>query len=199
MSLLALAVGGRGLVDPDEPVLHVDDEAFLRSRAAFETTRVYGGRPFKLVEHLARLAGSAERVEIGPIDTEELTRLAALAVEAAAAPDAMLRLFDSAEPNRPAYNLLCRYLAMLDDPTAERAPATETALSFRLKLSLAAGFAPALASCARCGEAEHLRGFSGAAGGVVCSSCEAGSFALSEQAHRFMVEAIASPNTKPNP
>ena len=93
MTLLALAVGGRGLVDPDEPVLHVDDEAFLRSRAAFETTRVYGGRPFKLVEHLARLAGSAERVEIGRIDTEELTRLAALALEAAGAPDAMLRLF----------------------------------------------------------------------------------------------------------
>ena len=93
MSLLALAVGGRGLVDPDEPVLHVDDEAFLRSRAAFETTRVYGGRPFKLIEHLARLAGSAERVEIGRIDTEELTRLAALALEAAGAPDAMLRLF----------------------------------------------------------------------------------------------------------
>ena len=93
MSLLALAVGGRGLVDPDEPVLHVDDEAFLRSRAAFETTRVYGGRPFKLIEHLARLAGSAERVEIGRIDTEELARLAALAVEAAGAPDAMLRLF----------------------------------------------------------------------------------------------------------
>ena len=93
MSLLALAVGGRGLVDPDEPVLHVDDEAFLRSRAAFETTRVYSGRPFKLVEHLARLAGSAERVEIGRIDTEELTRLATLALEAAAAPDAMLRLF----------------------------------------------------------------------------------------------------------
>ena len=93
MTLLALAVGGRGLVDPDEPILHVDDEAFLRSRAAFETTRVYGGRPFKLEEHLARLAGSAARVEIGRIDTEELTRLAGLALEAAAAPDAMLRLF----------------------------------------------------------------------------------------------------------
>ena len=93
MTLIALAVGGRGLVDPDEPILHVDDEAFLRSRAAFETTRVYGGRPFKLDEHLARLAGSAARVEIGRIDTDELRRLAALAVEAAAAPDAMLRLF----------------------------------------------------------------------------------------------------------
>ena len=93
MSLLALAVGGRGLVDPDEPILHVDDEAFLRSRAAFETTRVYGGRPFKLEEHLARLAGSAARVEIGRIDTEELARLATLALEASGAPDAMLRLF----------------------------------------------------------------------------------------------------------
>jgi 4-amino-4-deoxychorismate lyase len=93
MSLLALAVGGRGLVDPDEPILYVDDEAFLRSRAAFETTRVYGGHPFKLDEHLARLAGSAARVEIGRIDTEELARLAALALEASGAPDAMLRLF----------------------------------------------------------------------------------------------------------
>ena len=93
MTLLALAVGGRGLVDPDEPILHVDDEAFLRSRAAFETTRVYGGRPFKLEEHLARLAGSAARVEIGRIDTEELARLATLALEASGAPDAMLRLF----------------------------------------------------------------------------------------------------------
>ena len=34
--------------------------------------------------------------------------------------DAVLRLLDSAEPNPPAYNLLCRYLALLDDPTAER-------------------------------------------------------------------------------
>jgi 4-amino-4-deoxychorismate lyase len=93
MNLLALAVGGRGLVDPDEPVLYVDDEAFLRSRAAFETTRVYGGRPFKLDEHLARLAGSAARVEIGRVDEAELEQLARLALEAAAAPDAVLRLF----------------------------------------------------------------------------------------------------------
>ena len=93
MTLLALAVGGRGLVDPDEPVLHVDDEAFLRSRAAFETTRVYEGKPFKLDDHLARLAGSAARVEIGPIDTAELGRLAALALEAASAPESVLRLY----------------------------------------------------------------------------------------------------------
>jgi DNA repair protein RecO (recombination protein O) len=107
--------------------------------------------------------------------------------------DAVLRLLDSAEPNPPAYNLLCRYLSLLDDPAAERAAGIETALSFRLKLALVAGFAPELASCAHCGEAEHLAGFSGAAGGIVCASCEAGSFPLSEEAHSFMVGAIGSP------
>jgi len=108
--------------------------------------------------------------------------------------DAVLRLLDSAESNPPAYNLLCRYLALLDDPAlAATAAGLPAALSFRLKLALVAGFSPELASCARCGEAEHLAGFSGAAGGVVCTSCEAGAFPLSEGAHRFMVEAIARP------
>ncbi|HEX8751972.1 MAG TPA: DNA repair protein RecO [Solirubrobacterales bacterium] len=107
--------------------------------------------------------------------------------------DAVLRLLDSAEPNLPAYNLLCRYLGLLDDPAEARAASLEVALSFRLKLALVAGFVPELASCARCGEAEHLTGFSGAAGGVVCAGCEAGSFALSEEAHAFMVEALAKP------
>lgn len=107
--------------------------------------------------------------------------------------DAVLRLLDSTEPNLPAYNLLCRYLSLLDDPAAARAAELPVALSFRLKLALAAGFSPELACCARCGEAEHLVGFSGAAGGVVCAGCEAGSFPLFEEAHRFMVAAIASP------
>ena len=38
---LALAVLGRGVVDPEQPWLHADDEAVLRGRAAFETMRVY--------------------------------------------------------------------------------------------------------------------------------------------------------------
>lgn len=107
--------------------------------------------------------------------------------------DAVLRLLDAAEPNPPAYNLLCRYLSLLDDSTEPRAAGLEVALSFRLKLALVAGFAPELASCARCGEAEHLVGFSGAAGGVVCAGCEASSFQLDEEAHTFMVEALAKP------
>ncbi len=107
--------------------------------------------------------------------------------------DAMLRLLDSAEPNLPGYNLLCRYLSLLDDPGRPRGAELEVALSFRLKLALVAGFAPELASCARCGEADHIAGFSGAAGGVVCAGCEAGSFELCEEAHRFMVAALAQP------
>ena len=107
--------------------------------------------------------------------------------------DAVLRLLDSAEPNPPAYNLLCRYLSLLDDASVPGAASLPVALSFRLKLALAAGFSPELASCTRCGEGDHLVGFSGAAGGVVCASCEAGAFQLSEEAHRFMVAAIAAP------
>ncbi|HWB68887.1 MAG TPA: DNA repair protein RecO C-terminal domain-containing protein, partial [Solirubrobacterales bacterium] len=84
-------------------------------------------------------------------------------------------------------------LGLLDDASEPAAAELRVALSFRLKLVLAAGFAPELASCARCGEAEHLTGFSGADGGVVCASCEGGSFGLTEDAHRFMVEALASP------
>jgi DNA repair protein RecO (recombination protein O) len=112
---------------------------------------------------------------------------------AARACDAVLRLLDSAEPNLPAYNLLCRYLSLLNEPDGDRGSSLETALAFRLKLALVAGFSPELASCARCGEAEHLVGFSGAAGGVVCAGCEAGSFPLAEEAHRFMLEALAKP------
>ncbi len=131
---------------------------------------------------------------VSTVDGYPRLRASAPALNAGArACDAVLRLLDTAEPNPPAYNLLCRYLAMLDDPAEPGAARLEAALSFRLKLALAAGFAPELASCARCGEAEHLSGFSGAAGGVVCSACEAGGFALSESAHRFMVEALASP------
>ena len=131
---------------------------------------------------------------VATVDGYPRLRSSAPALNAGArACDAVLRLLDATEPNPHAYNLLCRYLAQLDDPVEGRAAGIETALAFRLKLALAAGFAPELASCARCGEAEHLSGFSGAAGGVVCSACEAGSFPLSESAHRFMVEAIARP------
>jgi 4-amino-4-deoxychorismate lyase len=93
VTLLAVAVGGRGIVDPDEPVLNADDEALLRGRAAFETTRVYAGSPFKLDEHLARLAGSAARIGLPSVDVEQCEKLARSALDAAGEPEAVLRLY----------------------------------------------------------------------------------------------------------
>ncbi|MDQ4081435.1 MAG: aminotransferase class IV [Actinomycetota bacterium] len=93
MALLAVAVGGRGVVDPNEPVLHADDEVLLRGRAAFETTRVYGGRPFKLAEHLARLAGSAARIGLPAVDVAECEALARAALAEAGVADAALRIY----------------------------------------------------------------------------------------------------------
>ena len=105
--------------------------------------------------------------------------------------DAVLRLLDSGEANPPAYNLLCHELALLD--TDPGAATRAQALAFRAKLLLAAGFAPELSSCASCGETEHLGAFSPSAGGVVCSACEAGSFALGPDAHAFLVAALGRP------
>jgi 4-amino-4-deoxychorismate lyase len=93
VTLLALAVGGRGLVDPSEPVLHADDEAFLRGRAAFETIRVYEGRPFRLDDHLERLAASAERLGLEAVDLVAFRGLVREVVDASGAVSSVLRLY----------------------------------------------------------------------------------------------------------
>jgi DNA repair protein RecO (recombination protein O) len=115
---------------------------------------------------------------------------------AARACDAVGRLFETSEPHPGVFNLLCRQLALLDQHAGvqggEGSPAWwAAALAFRLKLLLAAGLAPQLSACASCGEHDHLVGFSGAAGGVVCAACEAGSFALGADAYEFMTAALA--------
>jgi DNA repair protein RecO (recombination protein O) len=110
---------------------------------------------------------------------------------AARACEAVARVFDDGDPHAGVFNLLGNQLALLD-----RDPALATranALAFRLKLLLAAGFAPQLAGCANCGEADHLVGFSGAAGGVVCGACEASAFPLDQEAHDFLVGALGRP------
>ncbi len=110
---------------------------------------------------------------------------------AARACEAVARIFDDGDPHAGVYHLLANELALLDREPARAGRAN--ALAFRLKLLLAAGFAPQLAGCASCGEREHLVGFSGAAGGVVCGACEASAFPLDEEAHAFMVAALGRP------
>ena len=92
VTLLALAVSGRGLVDPAEPVLRADDEALLRGRAAFETLRVYGGRPFRLARISSGWPARRRRSACPPLTFRRLQELAELALGTAGAPDAVLRL-----------------------------------------------------------------------------------------------------------
>jgi DNA repair protein RecO (recombination protein O) len=109
---------------------------------------------------------------------------------AARACDAVWRLFETPESHPEVFRLLANELALLrSGRTHARAG---NALAFRLKLLLAAGIVPQLAACATCGEREHLGAFSAAAGGVVCGSCEASSFALSEESYRFLVTALGA-------
>jgi DNA repair protein RecO (recombination protein O) len=109
---------------------------------------------------------------------------------AARACDAVTRLFETSEPHPGVFALLCNELALLDARPEQATHANQ--LAFRLKLLLAAGLAPQLAGCASCGEPEHLVAFSGAAGGIVCSACEATGFALGEEAHTFMTGALGA-------
>jgi DNA repair protein RecO (recombination protein O) len=161
-----------------------------RSRSRF------GGRlePFfrlNLVLHEGRgdllTVTGAETVAAHPRLREDARALDA----AARACDAVARLFETDDPHPDVFNLLCNELALLEADPNTATPANQ--LAFRLKLLLAAGLAPALGSCASCGEADHLTGFSGAAGGVVCAACEAGSFPLGAEAHEFLVQALGRP------
>ena len=155
----------------------------------------FGGRlePFFRL-HIELHEGRGELLTVTgaqTIDGHARLRGDARALDAAArACDAVGRLFETSEPHPGVFNLLCRQLALLDAPERGLTGGRAGALAFRLKLLLAAGLAPQLGACASCGEREHLVGFSGAAGGVVCGACEAGSFPLHEDAYRFMTEAL---------
>jgi 4-amino-4-deoxychorismate lyase len=93
VKILALGVVGRGLVDPEAPILNADDQGLQRGRAAFETLRVYARRPFGLDEHLERLEGSAERIGLPPVGREELETLAHEAIAAGGENECVLRFY----------------------------------------------------------------------------------------------------------
>jgi 4-amino-4-deoxychorismate lyase len=91
MTLLA-AYSLDGPLALGEPVVHADDEGFLRGRAVFETLRVYNGTAFRLGKHLHRLAESAHALDLPEPDGGSFSRLAQSAVREAGANDAVLRL-----------------------------------------------------------------------------------------------------------
>jgi DNA repair protein RecO (recombination protein O) len=181
-------------------VLHLYTEDRGRVGAVAKGVRRVRSRLGGRLEPLSRVRlvlhqGRGELCTVSQADTvhphSALRERRAPLERASQACEAVLRLLDSSEPNRPAYNLLCNELSLLDS-RPDRATRAQ-ALAFRLKLLLAAGFAPELASCAECGQTDDLGAFSPSAGGIVCAGCEAGSFSLGEDAHRFLVEALARP------
>ena len=105
MRVLAVVATGPGVVDgprpggATRPALDPLDLALVRGDAVFEALRTYGGRPFRLREHLDRLAGSAAALELPlPGGLEEL---ALRAVAEAGGGDAVLRLICTRGPEGP--------------------------------------------------------------------------------------------------
>ncbi len=115
------------------------------------------------------------------VDGHARLRGDARALDAAArACDAVGRLFETSEPHPGVFNLLCRQLSLLDAATAAAAPPRRGPRGARISPEAAARGRPrAPARRVRdCGEREHLVGFSGAAGGVVCAPARPASFPL---------------------
>jgi 4-amino-4-deoxychorismate lyase len=133
VSVLALAVTGRGLVDPTEPVIRADDEGLLRGRAAFETLRVYGGRPFRLEEHLDRLTASAASIGLPAVERRRLQVLVGLVLPKAERGDATLRLVWTAGPARggPSALALLSEIPEWIEPTRERGATAISLLGVR--------------------------------------------------------------------
>jgi 4-amino-4-deoxychorismate lyase len=88
----ALAVHGRGIVDPAAPVLRADDLGVQRGDGVFETARVAGGRVFKLGLHLERLRRGAAALALDAPRDEEWRALVHQAVMASGAGDALVKL-----------------------------------------------------------------------------------------------------------
>jgi 4-amino-4-deoxychorismate lyase len=96
VAVLAVLATGPGAPAGGPPALDPLDLALVRGEAVFEAMKVYGGRPFQLDAHLARLAASARAIEL-PLP-EGLEALAARAVAAAGRGEAILRLICTKGP-----------------------------------------------------------------------------------------------------
>ena len=126
------------------------------------------------------------------IDARPGLRASAAALDSAARScDAVSRLFETDDPHPEVYALLANQLSLLAGRPEVAGAANQ--IAFRLKLLLAAGIVPHLGSCTSCGERDHLSGFSAAAGGVVCSACEAAAFPLNPAAYEFLIGALGNP------
>jgi branched-chain amino acid aminotransferase len=85
-------IDGR-LVPPEQAVVSVFDRGFLYGDSVFESLRTYGGVPFALDEHLARLERSAARVLIAlPVSVASLREEISSAVASHGGAESYVRL-----------------------------------------------------------------------------------------------------------
>ena len=78
---------------PDAAKVSVFDRGFLYGDSVFEALRTYGGRPFALDRHLARLAASAARVFIDlPVGVAQIGREVESAIVGAGNAESYIRL-----------------------------------------------------------------------------------------------------------
>ena len=96
LAVLTLGPGAVGAATGARPALDPLDLALVRGEAVFEAMRAYGGRPFRLGAHLARLAASAAAIDLPLL--AGLEDLAGRAVAAAGGGDAVLRLICTRGP-----------------------------------------------------------------------------------------------------
>lgn len=76
---------------PEEARISILDDGLLRGDGAFEVIKLYGGEPFRLEEHYARLGRSADAIEL-EFDLDALRAEVDALVAEGADPEACLRI-----------------------------------------------------------------------------------------------------------
>jgi branched-subunit amino acid aminotransferase/4-amino-4-deoxychorismate lyase len=79
------------VVPVDEARIPATDDGLLRGDGVFEVVRLYGGRPYALDEHLARMEGSAAGLRL-PLSVEAVAADVRALLDAARPGEALLRM-----------------------------------------------------------------------------------------------------------
>jgi branched-chain amino acid aminotransferase len=113
-----------------QAVVPVSDRGFLLGDGLFETMRVVHGRPFRLPQHLDRLARGAEFLKINlPFKPDQLKGFAGQLIEKNIMPDAILRLTLTRGPGGRGYtpDSACKPTVVMTLHAAPGAPSTGSA------------------------------------------------------------------------
>lgn len=92
-------------VPAEQAVVPINDRGFLYGDGLFETVRVFNGRPFRLAQHLERLARGAEYLKIKlPFTPKDLHSFSEKLIAQNQMPDAVLRVTLTRGPGERGYS-----------------------------------------------------------------------------------------------